>query len=409
MDKVKVGELIPFSPPRIDDKIVEEVVDTLKSGWITTGPKTKKFEKELAEYCEVSDLLAVNSWTSGAEMLLHWYGIGPGDEVIVPAYTYCATANIVIHCGAKPVMVDVNDDFCINIDQVRNAITNKTKAIIPVDIAGLPIDYQKIHSVICEQSYLFEANNDNQIKLGRVLLLADAAHSFGAKFKNKPIGSQADFTVFSFHAVKNLTTAEGGGIAINLPKKFDSNEVYKELNTMSLHGQNKDALTKSKIGAWEYDVEKAGFKCNLTDILASIGLVELRRYKTDTLPKRKQLFERYSSNLIKYDWAILPISSDYERESAYHLYLLRVKNISIEFRNRLIASLAEKNIVVNVHYKPLPLLSFYKNLGYEMNDYPKSKQFWETEITLPIYYDLTINQVDYIVDSLVESYNEIML
>lgn len=397
--------MIPFSPPRIDDKIVEEVSDALKSGWITTGPKTKLFEKKIAAYCNVSNVLAVNSWTTGAELLLYWFGIKEGDEVIVPVYTYCASANIVVHRGAKVVMVDVSSDFGIDLTKIEKHITTKTKAIIPVDVGGLPINFEKLKSILNQEEVKkkFTPNNQKQKDLGRILILSDAAHSFGAKYQGNNIGSEVDFTVFSFHAVKNLTTAEGGAICINLPKPFNNNNIYKELNTLSLHGQNKDALAKTQKGSWEYDVIDAGFKCNMTDILASIGLVELNRYETETLPKRKQLFKKYSELLAKYDWAELPLYVDDKRESSYHLYLLKVKNITLEQRNNIIQQIFDNDVSVNVHYKPLPLLSFYKNLGYNIEDFPNSKKIWESEISLPVFFDLSLKQVKKVVQVLVNA------
>ena len=291
--------MIPFSPPRIDDKIINEVADALRSGWITTGPKTKLFEKKIANYCSVSNVLAVNSWTTGAELLLYWFGIKEGDEVIVPVYTYCATANIVIHRGAKVIMVDMNSDFGIDVSKIEKYITSKTKAIIPVDVGGLPIQFDELKEIVNKPSVKakFNPQSENQEKLGRIMILSDAAHSFGAKYKGLNVGSEVDFTVFSFHAVKNLTTAEGGAICINLPKPFDNAEIYKQLNTLSLHGQNKDALAKTQKGSWEYDVIDAGFKCNMTDILSSIGLVEFDRYESETLPFRKRIFKEYTELL----------------------------------------------------------------------------------------------------------------
>lgn len=397
--------MIPFSPPRIDDKIINEVVDALKSGWITTGPKTKLFEKKIANYCSVSDVLAVNSWTTGAELVLYWFGIKEGDEVIVPVYTYCATANIVVHRGAKVIMVDVSSDFGIDLSKIEKHITSKTKAIIPVDVGGLPINFEKLNYIINKEEVKekFKPNNQKQKDLGRILVLSDAAHSFGAKYKGKNVGSEVDFTVFSFHAVKNLTTAEGGAICINLPKPFNNNDIYKELNTLSLHGQNKDALAKTQKGSWEYDVIDAGFKCNMTDILASIGLVELDRYETETLPKRKAIFKEYTALLEVYDWAIVPHYIDLERESSCHLFLLKIKNISLKQRNCIIQEIFENNVSVNVHYKPLPLLSFYKSLGYNLENYPIAQNTWETEISLPVYYDLTTEQVKKVVSVLVDA------
>jgi dTDP-4-amino-4,6-dideoxygalactose transaminase len=396
---------IPFSPPRIDQGIIEEVTNALKSGWITTGPKTKLFEKKIAEYCKVTNVLAVNSWTAGAELLLYWYDIKEGDEVIVPVYTYCASANIVIHRGAKVIMVDVTSDFGIDICKIEKHINARTKAIIPVDVGGLPIDYSALNMLLQKQNVkkLFIPESENQQKLGRILVLSDAAHSFGAVYNNKKVGSQADFTVFSFHAVKNLTTAEGGAICINLPKPFKNGEIYKQLNTLSLHGQNKDALAKTEKGSWEYDVIDAGFKCNMTDILASIGLVELSRYEKETLPKRKAICEKYTKELSVFDFLITPLFKDNNRESSYHLYLLRIKDCTLEQRNSIIQEIFNQDVSVNVHYKPLPLLSYYKSLKYNIDDYPKAKKLWETEISLPVYYDLTEEQVSRVIKVVVES------
>ena len=397
--------MIPFSPPRIDDKIIAEVTDALKSGWITTGPKTKLFEKKIANYCNVSNVLAVNSWTTGAELLLYWFGIKEGDEVIVPVYTYCATANIVMHRGAKVIMVDVNSDFGIDISKIEKHITSKTKAIIPVDVGGLPIQFDALKAIVNkpEIKEKFNPQSENQEKLGKIMILSDAAHSFGAKYKGFNVGSEVDFTVFSFHAVKNLTTAEGGAICINLPKPFDNAEVYKQLNTLSLHGQNKDALAKTQKGSWEYDVIDAGFKCNMTDILASIGLVELERYDAETLPKRKDVFNEYSNLLSKYDWAILPHYIDENRESSYHLYLLRIKEVTLAERNLIIQEIFDQDVSVNVHYKPLPMLTYYKGLGYEVNTFPVAKSLWECEISLPVYYNLSNKNIIKVVDAVVKS------
>ena len=401
---------IPFSPPRIDQKIIQEVTNALKSGWITTGPKTKLFENKIAEYCKVTNVLAVNSWTSGAELLLYWYNIKAGDEVIVPVYTYCASANIVIHRGAKVIMVDVSSDFGIDITKIEKYINPRTKAIIPVDVGGLPIDYLALNMLLNKKNIkkLFIPESENQQKLGRILVLSDAAHSFGALYNNEKVGSQADFTVFSFHAVKNLTTAEGGAICINLPKPFKNSEIYKQLNTLSLHGQNKDALAKTKKGNWEYDVIDAGFKCNMTDVLASIGLVELDRYEEETLPKRKAIFEKYNKELSVYDFFIPPLFKDKNRESSYHLYLLRIKDCTLEERNSIITEIFNQDVSVNVHYKPLPLLSYYKSNNYKMDDYPCAKKLWETEISLPVYYDLSEEQSDRVIKVLIDSVNKVM-
>lgn len=402
--------MIPFSPPRIDDKIIAEVTDALQSGWITTGPKTKLFEKKIAEYCNVSNVLAVNSWTTGAELLLYWFGIKEGDEVIVPVYTYCATANIVRHRGAKVIMVDITSDFGIDISKIEAHITEKTKAIIPVDVGGLPIHFDELKAIVNkpEVKNKFTPQSENQEKLGRIMVLSDAAHSFGAKYKGQTVGSEVDFTVFSFHAVKNLTTAEGGAICMNLPKPFDNAEVYKQLNTLSLHGQNKDALAKYQIGNWEYDVIDAGFKCNMTDVLSSIGLVEFSRYESETLPKRKQIFEQYTKVFQSYDWAITPHYIDEDRESSYHLYLLKIKGITLEERNEIIQEIFKQEVSVNVHYKPLPMLSYYKGLGYDVNNYPVAKDAWESEISLPVYYDLSEEQVKKVAEAVITSVEKII-
>lgn len=397
--------MIPFSPPRIDDKIVAEVSDALKSGWITTGPKTKLFERKIAEYCSVSQVLAVNAWTTGAELLLYWFGVQEGDEVIVPVYTYCASANIIRHRGAKVIMVDITSDFGVDISKLEAHITEKTKAIIPVDVGGLPVHFDALKTMLNkpEIKNKFRARTAIQAQLGRILLLSDAAHSFGATYRGRKLGAEADFTVFSFHAVKNLTTAEGGAICINLPQPFDNAAVYKQLNTLSLHGQNKDALAKHQIGNWEYDVIDAGFKCNMTDVLAAIGLVELERYDAESLVKRKQIFEQYAQRLSQYDWAELPVFKDEERESSYHLFLLKIKGVSLEQRNAIIQEVFRNEVSVNVHYKPLALLSYYKGLAYEINDYPVAKSIWEREISLPVYFDLTEQQVQTVLDVLIQA------
>lgn len=400
-----MNKFIPFSPPRVDNKVIKEVTEALQSGWITTGPRTKLFEKKIAEYCKVSNVLAVNSWTAGTELLLYWYGIKEGDEVIVPVYTYCATANIVIHRGAKVIMVDVTSDFGLDIWKIEKHITSRTKAIIPVDVGGFPIDYSALSAMLNQSSVrdLFVPESENQIKLGRILVLSDAAHSFGASYMNMKVGSQADFTIFSFHAVKNLTTAEGGAICINLPRPFNNEDVYEQLNILTLHGQNKDALAKSRKGSWEYDVVDAGFKCNMTDILAAIGLVEFERYEIDTLPKRKWIFDKYTEALNKYDWAVTPVYENDQRVSSYHLYMLRIKGITLEQRNNIIQEIFSHDVSVNVHYKPLPLLSFYRNLNYKMEDYPIAQKLWETEISLPVYYDLSKEEVFRVIDVVVDS------
>ena len=402
---------IPFSPPRIDQKIVDEVVDTLKSGWITTGPKTKEFERRLTAYCGNKATLAVNSNTIGLEVALRWFGVQEGDEVIVPAYTYCATANVIVHCGATPVMVDVNaDDFCISAENIRKAITSRTKAVMPVDLGGMPCDYDAIFEVVKsdEAKALFSPRTEEQRKLGRMLVLSDSAHSIGAEYKGRKAGSLADISVFSFHAVKNLTTAEGGAIMLNLPEPFDNEELYRYLCTFTLHGQNKDALAKTKKGAWRYDVVVSGYKGNMTDILASIGLVELQRYENDTLVYRKHIFDRYAEAFRQYDWAELPLYETAERKSSYHVYCLRIKGASEEQRDEIIQQIFDRDVAVNVHYQPLPLLTAFKSKGYRMEDYPVAYDSYCREISLPVWYGLDDELADEVIRAVVDAVNEVM-
>ena len=402
--------MIPFSPPRIDDKIIAEVVDTLKSGWITTGPKTKLFEKKLAEYTGAKACLCLNSATAGLELILRWFGVSKGDEVIIPAYTYCATANVIIHCGATPVMVDVEKDtFNIDPKKLKLAITAKTKVIIPVDIAGLPCNYDEIYNIVNSPvlKEYFTPGNEIQTQLGRILIMADAAHSLGAKYKNNNSGTLTDISVFSFHAVKNLTTAEGGAIALNLPKGFDNEELYKFLCVLGLHGQNKDALAKTN-GNWRYDVITAGYKVNMTDIQASMGLVELARYNDDTLVKRKYIFDIYSNAFNHDERFILPLFETKDSISSYHVYLLRVKGITEVQRDEIITKINEKGVSVNVHFQPLPLLSFYKSLGYDIKDYPQAFENYKCEISLPVFYDITNEQLHTITNAVKTSVSEVI-
>ncbi len=402
---------IPFSPPRMDQKIVDEVVDTLKSGWITTGPKTKEFERELTAYCGNKATLAVNSNTIGLEVVLRWFGVQEGDEVIVPAYTYCATANVIVHCGAKPVMVDVRaDDFDISVENVRKALTPRTKVVMPVDLGGMPCDYDAVFALVEseEARAMFSPRTEEQRELGRVLVLSDSAHSIGAEYKGRKAGSLADVSVFSFHAVKNLTTAEGGAIMLNLPEPFDNEEVYRYLCTFTLHGQNKDALAKTKKGAWRYDVLVSGFKGNMTDIQASIGLVELRRYEEDTLVYRKHIFNRYEEAFKKYEWAELPLYETAERRSSFHVYCLRVKGVTEEQRDDIIQRIFDRDVAVNVHFQPLPLLTAFKEKGYRMEDYPVAYDNYSREISLPVWYGLNDDMVDEVVRAVVDSVEEIL-
>jgi len=389
--------MIPFSPPRIDQKIIDEVTLALTSGWITTGPKTKLFERKLEAYSNARRVFCCNANTNGLELFMRWLGVGPGDEVIIPAYTYCATANVVIHLGATPVMVDVREDFTIDPEKVEAAITDKTKAIVPVDLGGLPADYPALWSIINRNKTQFSPTSEAQKILGRIALVTDAAHSVGAMVNGEKLGNQADAMVFSFHAVKNLTTAEGGAVCLNLPKTIDCDQVYTWLNTRSLHGQSKDALAKTQIGGWEYDVVDAGWKCNMTDLQAAIGLVELERYDNDTIVKRKAVAEAYQNAFSQLKWAQCPVLTDDIRTTSYHLYLLRIKGIDRPKRDAIIQSIFDGGVSVNVHYKPLPLMTAYESRGYKMDDYPVSKMLWESEISLPIFYDITEEQIQKVI------------
>lgn len=391
--------MIPFSPPRIDQRVLDEVNQALLSGWITTGPKTKLFEKKITEYCGCKTTVAVNSWTAGMEVFLRWWGIGEGDEVIIPVYTYCASANVVIHTGAKPVMVDISsDDFNISLEKIKAAITPKTKVIMPVDISGYPCDYSAIYKIVESAKDIFSAKNDNERKLGRILIAADAAHSFGATYEGKRSGALADVTCFSFHAVKNLTTAEGGAVCFNLPNTFDHDEIYKEFCIKILHGQSKDALAKTVKGAWRYDVLEPGFKCNMTDLQAAIGLVELERYE-ENLERRKQIFEAYDAAFKPENWAITPVYKSDNRETCYHLYLLRIANVSEAQRDAIIQEIFEQDVAVNVHFQPLPLLTAYKERGYSIDDYPEAYLKYAAEISLPVYYNLSDDHVNTVISA----------
>ncbi len=386
---------IPFSPPHIDEDIIALVADVLRSGWITTGPKTKEFENLLTNFSRVKRTICVSSATTGMELMLRWLGIGPGDEVIVPAYTYCATANVVVHCGAKPVMVDIKPlDGCIDPQAVAAAITPRTKVIMPVDLGGLPVDYAPLKEIIKDATGLFKPSNERQETLGRIALITDAAHSLGARYGDMPAAAQSDAAVYSFHAVKNLTTAEGGAISLNWPEPFDNEAIYKTLNTLSLHGQSKDALAKFGKNAWEYDVIDAGYKCNMPDVLAAIGLAQFKKYTGHILPRRRQIFEAYDARLSQNSQWLTPHYRDQKRETSYHLYLLRITSGGETERNKLIQRIFEAGVSVNVHYKPLPMLTAYKKRGYRMEDYPHAFHFYEREITLPVYYDLTDEQVE---------------
>ncbi len=400
--------MIPFSPPRIDDRTIEEVIAALRSGWITTGPRTKELEKRLAAYCRAEKVIALSTWTNAAELVLRWFGIGPGDEVIVPAYTYCATANIVLHVGATPVMVDILDDFTIDPRAVGRAITPRTKCVIPVDIGGLPADVLAVMRVAEEARAVFVPNGDVQRRLQRVLVLADAAHAFGARIDGQPVGTQADITGFSFHAVKNLTTAEGGALVFNLPAAFDAEALYRTFSLLSLHGQSKDALSKMQAGAWRYDVTLAGWKCNMTDLQAAIGLVELERYDADTLVRRKAICPALLEGVRGRSALRGARYSDGHRLSSFHLYMLRIAGATEEQRDAIIAATAKREVSVNVHFIPMPMLSLYQGLGYRIADYPNAYRHYSREISLPVYYDLTDAQVDTVIAAVKSAVDEVM-
>ncbi len=401
--------MIPFSPPRIDDKIIEEVTAALKSGWITTGPRTKLFEKKITEYCGNKSTLCLNSATAGLEIMLRWFGVGPGDEVILPAYTYSATANVIIHCGAIPVFVDVNsNDFNINVSNIEKSITSKTKVIMPVDFAGYPCDYNEINALVIKHKEMFKPTTENQKKLGRVLVLSDSAHSFGATYQGKKCGSLTDVSVFSFHAVKNLTTAEGGAVALNLPEPFDNNEIYTYLCMYTLHGQNKDALAKTQKGNWKYDIIEAGYKCNMTDLSAAIGLIELERYDNDTQIKRKEIFETYDKAFSNDSRFQIPMHVTDIKNGCYHLYPLRINNITEQQRDAIMKEIFDCDVSVNVHFMPVPSTTYYKNLGYDMKNYPVTYDNFSREISLPIYYNLSPENRQTVIQAVIQSVDKVL-
>ncbi len=402
--------MIPFSPPRMDSKITDAVVDTLNSGWITTGPKTKLFEKKITKYCGHKSTLCVSSGSGGLELMLRWFGVGIGDEVILPAYTYAATANVVVHTGATPVFVDSDKDFNISVEAIHSAITSRTKVIMPVDIGGLPCNYDEIMDLVetKEVKDLYQAEGDEQSRLDRILVLADAAHSLGAQYHGRKVGVLADVTVFSFHAVKNLTTSEGGAIALDLPMPFDNEEVYKYLNIKSLHGQSKDALAKTQIGNWRYDVLEAGYKLNMTDIQAAMGLVELDRYEEDMLMKRKHIFHLYSQLLSPESWVELPAYESKEKTSSYHVFMLRIKGADEAIRDEIISEIFSRQVAVNVHFVPLPMMTFYKNRGHDMSNYPQAFNNYQQEISLPVYYNLSDRDIKTVVIAVKESVKKVL-
>ena len=396
---------IPFSPPDMSELEVEEVKEAILSGWITTGPKTKEFEKQIAKYCNTEKAVCLNSQTACAEMTLRILGVGEGDEVIVPAYTYTASASVVCHVGAKLILVDSQKD-CLEMDYdaLEKSITENTKVIIAVDIAGIVCDYDRIYEIVERKKAMFKANSDIQKAFGRIIVMADTAHAFGASRKGKMAGEIADFSCFSFHAVKNLTTAEGGAATWRNIEGIDNEDIYKAYQLLSLHGQTKDALSKNKLGAWEYDIVAPYYKCNMTDIMAGIGLAQLKRYET-MLNHRRRIIAQYDEAFKDLPVSVLNHSSEDHLSSA-HLYLVRVNGIGVEKRNEIIIKMAERGIACNVHYKPLPMMTAYKNLGFDIKDYPNAYANYENEITLPLYSILSDEEVEYIVDSFKEVVKE---
>lgn len=392
---------IPFSPPDIGEKEIVAVGEVLRSGWITTGPQTKEFERRIAAYCHTEKAVCLNSATACMESVLRLLGIGPGDEVIVPAYTYTATASVVCHVGAKLVLIDVGrDSFELDYERIASLITEKTKVIMPVDLGGVMCDYERIRSAVMSKQSLFVPANELQQRIGHVVILADAAHAFGAQRQGAMCGSVADFTSFSFHAVKNLTTAEGGAVTWRTIPGVDNEWIYKQFQLLSLHGQSKDALAKTQLGAWEYDIVSPAYKCNMTDIMAAIGLVQLERY-SDLLARRKEIIDRYDRVLAKAPVRVLKhFGTDYR--SSGHLYLVRLTGKTAEERNRVIEQMAERGIATNVHYKPLPMMTAYKRRGFDIADYPNAYAMYENEITLPLHTRLSDEDVDYIVENLLE-------
>ena len=392
---------IPFSPPDVGEAEIEQVVEALRSGWITTGPKTKELERQVAQFCDTSRAVCLNSATAALELTLHQLGIGPGDEVITCAYTYTASASVVCHVGAKLVLVDCQpDSFEMDYDALENAITEKTKAIIPVDIGGKVCDYDRIFAIVEKKKSLFTPS-DNKIQqaLGRVAVVADAAHAFGARWHGKMCGEIADFTAFSFHAVKNFTTAEGGAVVWRDLDGIDNEDLYKKYMLLSLHGQSKDALAKTQLGAWEYDIVITGYKCNMTDIMAGIGLAQMKRYP-ELLQRRREIIGRYDAVMDTLPVSVLRHYGD-DFASSGHLYLVRLNGKNEQYRNDFIVKMAQRDVATNVHYKPLPMHTAYKALGFDIKDYPNAFHMYQNEVTLPLHTLLTDEQVEYVLDSFV--------
>ena len=402
---------IPFCLPLIDRDVNKEVLSCLnETGWLTTGPKVKLFEDEITKLCQTNSTLCVNSWTSGMLLLIRWLNLDEDDEIIVPSYTYAASALSVINSLVKCVFVDVNSDFTININEVEKAITEKTKAIMPVDLGGLPVDYVALNNLLNKENIRtkFNPKTDFQKKIGRPLVISDAAHSIGSLIDGIPTPLFSDFSVFSFHSVKNITTGEGGAITFKIFDDVQDELILKELRLLSLNGQNKTAFEKNSLGGWKYDITTNGLKVNMPDINAAIGLAQIKKYKTILLPEREQIFLKYNSILSKYSWAILPAFSISNRKSSCHLYQLRIEGFEEQQRDELISKLAHLGIGVNVHYIPLPMLSYFKSIGLDIKDFPSSYDLYKNEISLPIYNDLSNESVEYVCEKLIEIVNEII-
>ncbi|MEJ8743484.1 DegT/DnrJ/EryC1/StrS family aminotransferase [Mediterraneibacter sp. HCN-7094] len=397
---------IPFSPPDISELEIEQVTEALRSGWITTGPKTKELERQVADFCGTSRAVCLGSQTACAEMTLRLLGVGKGDEVITSAYTYTATASVVCHVGAKLILVDTQKDSLeMDYAQLEAAITEKTKVVIPIDLAGIPCDYEKIYSIVEKKRAMFHPTNKIQEAIGRVIVMADAAHAFGAKLNDgRMVGSIADFSNFSFHAVKNFTTAEGGAVTWKSIEGIDNEALYHQYQLLSLHGQSKDALAKTQLGAWEYDIVGPWYKCNMTDVAAGIGLAQMQRYK-GILARRKEIIEKYNAAFKSVGIEVLEHYNDVHQSSG-HLYITRVPGITLNQRHEIIVKMAEAGVACNVHYKPLPMMTAYKNLGFDIKDYPNAYKRFENEITLPLHTKLTDEEVEYVIKKYCEIVKE---
>ena len=403
--EMRISMKFPFSPPDITEEEIIQVTEALKSGWITTGPRTKELEREVASLCGVNRAVCLNSQTSCAEMTLRLLGIKDGDEVITSAYTYTASASVVCHVGAKLVLIDTQEDSLeMDYDKLAEAITERTKVIIPVDIGGIPCDYNRIYEIVESKKELFQPENELQKAFGRVIVMADAAHALGAVWQDKMVGSIADFTNFSFHAVKNLTTAEGGAVTWREINGIDSEKIYHQYQLLSLHGQSKDAFAKTQLGAWEYDIIGPWYKCNMTDVAAGIGLAQMKRYK-GLLARRQKIIRKYDNAFIPVGIEVLKHYTN-EYTSSGHLYITRIPDITQDMRNEIIIKMAEAGVACNVHYKPLPMLTAYKQLGFDIKDYPNAYRRFENEITLPLHTRLTDEEIDYVINQYIRIVRE---